>query len=226
MNYVTKATVINIIDHALDVKEYILKLENVRKYSPGSFVQLTLDSATASEVWPDSRTFSIASYEKGQMKFIIKNVGDYTNRIFTELTIGKECTIKYPFGDLFDKGLLWEKHLLIAGGVGISPYIGIIDYFSEHNTLNNLYLFYSAKQFKNLLYYDKLNKLLCDNMEIFITQEDNDKAHNRRIDIDDIKRLADMDTNIYVCGSKSFNEYYKKLLNKNGYKKIRMDEWE
>ena len=116
MNHVTQTEVIQVIKHSKDTREYVLELEKERKYNPGSFVQLTLDLVTASDIWPESRTFSIASYEKGVMKFIIKNVGSYTSRIFSELEVGKKCTIKYPFGDLFKKNQGMRSTYLLQVG--------------------------------------------------------------------------------------------------------------
>lgn len=55
------------------------------------------------------------------MNFIIKNAGKYTNRIFDDLNEGDKCTIKYPFGDLYNKNSIDEKHLFLAGGIGIRP---------------------------------------------------------------------------------------------------------
>ncbi len=226
MNHVTQAKVVQVIEHSKVIREYILELEKERKYNPGSFVQLTLDLVTASDIWPESRTFSIASYEKGIMKFIIKNVGFYTSRIFDELGVDDKCTIKYPFGDLFNKNFVNEKHLFIAGGVGITPYLSLIKYYELNNLLNNISLFYSAKYFKDLLHYEPLKNVLGENMEVFITREKCTGCHSKRISIENVKRIADKETNIYVCGSKSFNKDYKELLNENGYTKIYMDEWE
>lgn len=75
MNYVFQAEVIDVIEYKKDINEYILKLDKERKYSPGAFVQLALDIVSASDIWPESRTFNIASYQKGDMRFITKNVG-------------------------------------------------------------------------------------------------------------------------------------------------------
>ena len=36
--------------------------------------------------------------------------------IFEELKEGDKCTIKYPFGDLYIKNSVDEKHLFLAGG--------------------------------------------------------------------------------------------------------------
>lgn len=226
MNYVTQAEVIEVIEHSKDIREYVFRLEKERKYNPGSFVQLTLDLVTASDIWPDSRTFSIASYEKGLMRFIIKNVGSYTSRIFNELNIGERCTIKYPFGDLFNKKTENESHLFIAGGVGITPYFSLIKYFESKGLSKNIHLFYSVRFYDDLLHYESLENTLGKNMAVFVTREKIDNCYNCRISIDDINRVADKETNIYICGSKTFNSDYKELLIKNGYTKIYMDEWE
>jgi ferredoxin-NADP reductase len=226
MNYVTQAEVIGVIEHSKEIREYVLRLEKERKYNPGSFVQLTLDLVTASDIWPDSRTFSIASYEKGLMRFIIKNVGSYTSRIFNELNLGERCTIKYPFGDLFNKKTEYERHLFIAGGVGITPYFSLIKYFELKGLSKNIHLFYSVRFYDDLLHYESLKNTLGKNMEVFVTREKFDNCYNGRISIEDINRVANKETNIYICGSKTFNSDYKELLIKNGYTKIHMDEWE
>lgn len=226
MNYVTGAEVVEVIEHSDNIREYTVELEKERKYNPGSFVQLTLDRVTASDIWPDSRTFSIASYEKGIMRFIIKNVGSYTSRIFNELKVGSVCTIKYPFGDLFNKKVVNENHLFIAGGVGITPYLSLIKYYELNGLLQNISLFYSAKYFDDLLHYESLKSVLGERMEVFITRENCSNCHCKRIGTEDVNRKADKETNIYICGSKSFNQDYKDLLMKNGYSKIFMDEWD
>lgn len=226
MNHVTQAKVVQILEHKCNVREYVLELEITRKYNPGCFVQLSLDKVTASDIWPESRTFSIASYENGIMKFIIQNVGSYTSRIFSELNINSKCTIKYPFGNLFNKNFIKEKHLFIAGGLGITPYFSLVKYYQMSNLIENVTLFYSAKYFQDLIHYDYLKEILHENLKVFITRESISGFHNNRITLGDIESIADKETNVYICGSKSFNNEYKEMLTKNGYTKIHMDEWE
>ncbi len=52
-------------------------------------------------------------------------------------------------------------------------------------------------------------------MEVFITREKCSSCHNKHISLEDINRIADKDSNIYICGSKSFNQDYKEILMKN-----------
>lgn len=226
MSFVTQAEVIEIIKHNEYIREYILLLDKNYKYNPGSFAQLTLEVVTASDIWPDSRTFSIASYEGRLVKFIIKKTGQYTTRIFTELQVGSKCTIKYPFGDLFDVDNINDKQLFIASGIGITPYFSLIKYFEIVGKLNNITLFYSAQKSYDLLHLSELKGTLGKNVEFYITREKIDIYHNRRISLDDINRVADSNTSIYICGSKEFNRYFKELLESNGFMKLHLDEWE
>ena len=226
MNYVSQATVLDVIEHQVDLREYIIKLDQQRKYSPGSFVQLTLDMAHASSIWPESRTFSIASYQSDSMHFIIKNVGSYTSRIFSELNSGSRCTIKYPFGNLFDKKTIGEKHVMVAGGIGITPFFGMIDYFEQNDCLERLELIYSAKYKEDLLYWEKLQDQLKDHLHIHLTQESAANCIYRRIDINDILAVAGANDHVYICGSSEFNQTFKEQLNRKGFMNIHTDEWE
>ena len=115
---------------------------------------LSLDQVDASSIWPESRTFSIASFKEDKMRFFIKKQGKYTHRIFNELKVGSCCTVKFPFGGLFDRKTLDDTHIFLAGGVGITPYFGLIEYFERMERLENLYLLYSVKIPEHFLYLD------------------------------------------------------------------------
>ena len=226
MSYVGQAVVIEMLEHSAFVREYVIELEKERKYNPGSFVQLSLELVNASDIWPESRTFSIASYEKRAMRFIIKKSGSYTSKIFDELCVGKKCTVKYPFGDLFKKETVNEKHLFIAGGLGITPFLGIIQFMVANGYRDNASLLYSAKYFQDIIHYDILKSAFGEQMELFITREKIAGSHNHRISLDDIMRTTSVDSNVYICGSKEFIKYYSNLLNVYGFRKIHVDEWE
>ena len=228
MSYVVGATVVHVVDHAENVREYCLKLDKFRKYDAGSFVQLTLDQVTPSQVWPDSRTFSIASYSSEYITLIIQRVGYYTNRIFDELHIGSRCTLKYPFGDLFNKNQADDEHIFLAGGLGITPFLSLLDYFQQKEKLTNLHLLYSVKHTSDILYQDKLTSALRDRAQYFTTREPESCYNSRRINLQDILAVCGENRNphIYICGSKSFNDHYANILRSEGFNRIHMDEWE
>lgn len=209
-----------------NIREYILRVDKVKRYNPGSFVQLTLDQVSASEIWPDSRTFSIASWDNEKMRFIIKKSGEYTSRIFDEFKPGRLCTIKYPFGEMFDRTTIKERHLFLAGGVGITPFLGLGKFFAMNDLKENVSLLYSVKTMRELIHFDELKEIFGGRMSIHVTREMTHGWPNRRISINDVQKLADHDTNVYICGSKEFNLDFSYLLNQYKYTKVRMDEWE
>lgn len=226
MNYVSAAVVETVNEIIPNIREYILRVDRIKRYNPGSFIQLTLDQVSASEIWPESRTFSIASWSNEKMRFIIKRSGEYTSRIFNELKPGSHCTVKYPFGELFDRTTLKEKHLFLAGGVGITPFLGLGKFFAVNGLQANVSLLYSVKTMTELVHFDELQEIFENRMTLHVTREMVHGRPNRRISIADIQQFADQDTNVYVCGSKEFNKDFSETLSQNGYSKVRMDEWE
>lgn len=96
MATISKATVCEIKEYGQDIKEYILKLDKNNYFEPGSFLLLSLEEKEDYTKWPDSRNFSIASvYNKdAEIRLIIRKVGEYTTRIFNELTLYKACVVK------------------------------------------------------------------------------------------------------------------------------------
>jgi ferredoxin-NADP reductase len=224
MNFIVSAKIVNkryIFD---DVIELIVEPDKIRKFTPGSFVQLSLDNVSASERWPESRTFSIASYSSDFMRFLIKNQGVYTNKIISETQIGSTVTIKYPFGEMFNPKYLEHKNIMIAGGLGITPFLSMTQYFKSID-YKKMELFYSVKNENQFIDLDFF-KTNIDHLHLYTTQ-DNSSYINRRISINDIKdRNFSIDDHFYICGSKEFINYYKKELMNLGYFNIHIDEWE
>lgn len=229
MAIITNAVVEKVVNISDDIKEYILKPEKMIAYEPGQFLQLSLDIVDASDYWTESRTFSIASYGKDYLRLIIKKVGQYTTRIFNELSSGSVVAIKYAYGDFllpfdYDDGVV-----CIAGGTGISPILSFLDKLEEDGELDKIKLFYSAKTKSSLIDYERLcNILEKENLNFYITRENcNDEIINLgRINIEEISRNFNKNSYFYICGSNEFISYFKSKLEKLGFENIILDEWE
>ena len=229
MAIITNAVVEKVVNISDDIKEYILKPEKMIAYEPGQFLQLSLDIVDASDYWAESRTFSIASYGKDYLRLIIKKVGQYTTRIFNELSSGSVVTIKYAYGDFllpfdYDDGIV-----CIAGGTGISPILSFVDKLEEDGDIDKIKLFYSAKTKSSLIDFERLcNILEKENLHFYLTREKtNDKNINfGRINIEEISRNLNKNSYFYICGSNDFISYFKSNLEKLGFESIVLDEWE
>jgi NAD(P)H-flavin reductase len=222
---ITKCKVVFINEISINIKEYFLLPTDKINFEPGQFLQLALDPVDSS-IWPESRPFSIASYNRNDnlLRLIIRRTGKFTNRIFNSLLLNSIITIKLPYGDFippFDS----SKILCIAGGSGIAPFLSFIDYYKENQKLYNLYLFHSTKYNEELIDKSILINYLNDHYKAFLTQDFSYNSIKRRIRISDITNLVEKNTPIYVCGSKQFNSYFHDELLKANYQKILVDNW-
>lgn len=228
MQVVTQAEVLSIIDLTENIKEFVLKPEKYRRFEPGAFLQLSLDIISASDYWPDSRTFSIAcNYNKEKtIKLIIKKVGNYTSRIFNELIIGSTLTLKYSFSDMFLPEDDNKSNIVcIAGGTGIVPFFSFIEYLKEEDQIDRMKLYYSAKNEEEFLNFDFIKDELNKNVKFYCTQSETDLAINGRIKISDISNYSKQD-NFYICGSAEFIDYFSYKLSELGFENIHFDKWE
>lgn len=172
MAFVIQATVESVRTLRPDLREYILRPDKARPYPPGAFAQLSLEEVSASDIWPEARCFSIASIDRAQLRLIIQKVGSYTERIFETLEPGSRCTLKYPLGSMYERGRETESQLMLAGGVGITPFLSMIPYFAAQGRSAQLHLLYSEKKRSDCLYLNELLGWLGrDRLELFLTRE-------------------------------------------------------
>ncbi len=232
MQIVTKAKIISIKEYSNDLREYLIAPEKYKRYDAGTFLQLTLDDVTASDYWPESRTFSVASSYNNkdkQIKLIIRKVGKYTTKIFDELLVGKECTIKYSFGDMilpqFDES---GNIVCIAAGSGIAPFLSFVEELNENGSLDRLELYYTVRKEEDFISYNYLKENVNNkNLHLFCTDEKSSKGENRLMNIDDILSKENfLEKHYYICGSPEFITFFKEELTKKQVKKIYLDEWE
>jgi len=233
MQTVTKAEVLEIITYADDLKEFILKPEKYRRFDAGTFLQLTLEDVTASDRWPESRTFSMASaYNKKNktMRLLIRKVGNYTERIFNELKVGSTCTIKYDFGEMilpqFDSV---NPIICIAGGTGIAPFLSFVEELEREGELARIKVLYSVREESDFIGYDYLKKTLEDSqLTLFCTDKKSEKGLFRLMTDKDITKDLEEPSkaHYYICGSPEFITHFKENLIEQGIKNIYLDEWD
>lgn len=227
MPVVSLAKVMTVHSLSENIKEYLLLPEIKTNYEPGQFLQLSLDKIKASEPWRDSRTFSIASFqtERNWIRLVIKNVGEYTEKIFKEMQEGTVVTIKYAFGDFLLPYDGESKILCVAGGTGITPFLSFLDYLGKKGQLNRIRILYSVRNRDEAFYYEEIRNKIGNNIILFTTREQSGDSINRRIEFQDISDFSDTQTDVYICGSEDFNCSMNDILQKEGYQNIHLDEW-
>jgi predicted ferric reductase len=126
-----------------DIVELLLvPVENQLLYSSGQFVFMEIkDSLFSNEAHP----FSIASSSKEKsLRLIIKNLGDYTSQI-NLLKEGVTVNLEGPYGHFSTKFYMSNEFIWIAGGIGITPFIGMANDLNEEQKAD-LYYSFSKKE--------------------------------------------------------------------------------
>jgi predicted ferric reductase len=100
----------------------LLALAEKMVYSPGQFVFFKFNNKKIGE---EEHPFSISSNPADKfLQIIVKNLGDFTARL-KQLEVGTKVTIDGPYGKFSYKNAHHKKQIWIAGGIGITPFLGM-----------------------------------------------------------------------------------------------------
>ena len=117
------STVTKIIRHT-DI-EYTFRMTFEGDVKPGQFFEVSIPKYGEAPI-------SVSGIGPGTVDLTIRKVGRVTNRIFENYE-GNTLLMRGPYGNGFDLEQYKGKELfIIAGGTGLSPVKGIVDYFSKH----------------------------------------------------------------------------------------------
>jgi len=228
---VSRAVVQSVRVHADDVREFRLLPDKRAPFEAGQFLQLTLGTVTASDFWPESRTFSIASFQAPDrtLRLFIKRAGAYTSRIFEELVPGAACTVKYAYGEFTMPAFEEDSAIVcVAGGTGVAPFLAFFDQLQAQGRLDRLTLFHSVRTLSEAVDRERLEDALGpDRYRVFLTRETRPGATCRRLAAPDLlsERSDDPGRHFYLCGSPAFSASFRDLLEAAGEKNVHTEDW-
>ena len=117
------STIKNVVKHT-DL-EYTFSMEFKGDVRPGQFFEVSLPKYGEAPI-------SVSGIGEDTVDFTIRRVGKVTNEIF-ENYVGDPLYIRGPYGNGFDVDNYKGKEIvIIAGGTGLSPVRGVVNYFAEH----------------------------------------------------------------------------------------------
>lgn len=118
------------LSEILDVKkhteiEYTFRMSYQGEVKPGQFFEVSIPKFGEAPI-------SVSGIGEGYVELTIRKVGKVTNEIF-ERYQGDKLFLRGPYGNGFDVEQYTGKEVvIIAGGTGVSPVRGVIEYFSNH----------------------------------------------------------------------------------------------
>ncbi|CAH1578131.1 ferredoxin reductase family protein [Vibrio rotiferianus] len=92
----------------------------------------------------DAHPFTIvSSTESSELRFLIKELGDFTTGLYERVKAGDAVMVEGPYGRLafdLDKPQIW-----IAGGVGIASFFAALEALKTQARISNVHLFYCTR---------------------------------------------------------------------------------
>jgi ferredoxin-NADP reductase len=179
------------------------------------------------------RCFSLVTSptQRGAVKIAMTLQGDFTKAAAT-LAIGQEVTLRGPFGD-FTLEPEASGHVMIAGGIGITPLLSMLRYATDRGVKLPLTLLYGCRSQDDVSFLPEFDELCRLNPRLAvvyaITSGPVDKLAGRQvvsgyIDRDLLKKAGQRQgpgAEFYICGPPKFmtamNETLEELGVGSGY---------
>lgn len=127
------------------------------RFRPGQFGWLTLWGSPFKITGHPFSFSSSAEVDDGSVAMTIRNLGDFTSAI-AQVPVGHRIYLDGPYG-AFTIGNPADMHVLIAGGIGITPMVSMIRTLADRGDKRPLILLYGSKDWESITFREELDAL-------------------------------------------------------------------
>jgi len=147
--------------------EYTFRMTYEGAVKPGQFFEVSIPKYGEAPI-------SVSGIGDGTVDLTIRKVGKVTDEVF-EHYAGDRLFLRGPYGNGFDVDNYRNRELVvIAGGTGLSPVRGVVEYFSEHpEEVNGMTLVAGFKSPKDILFLEDFARWK-KSMEVILTVDCSD----------------------------------------------------
>ena len=154
--------------------EYTFRLTYEGAVKPGQFFEVSIPKYGEAPI-------SVCGINDGTVDLTIRRVGKVTNEVF-EHYAGDKLFLRGPYGNGFDVENYKNKELVIvAGGTGLSPVRGVVDYFAEHpQEVKGLTLIAGFKTPQDILFLEDFARWE-EKMDVILTVDQAEESATCRV---------------------------------------------
>lgn len=144
-------------------------------FAAGQYVRITLDHL----LYPDNkgafRDFSISSSPKNhnQISVVFRNTGSGFKKTLLEMPLGESVSMRGPYGLMELPGDTTQDIVLVAGGIGITPFLSMMQYASESGYKGHIRLIYVNEERSNAIHTLKIDDLCIRNKNFSVIYKKN-----------------------------------------------------
>lgn len=184
-----------------DVKQFIVTCPEGFDFEPGQGVELAVDQKGWVE---EGRPFTPTS-PRGTpvLEFIIKVYPEHdgVTRKLHAAAPGDALRMSEPFGTIAYQG----PGVFLAGGAGLTPFLGILRQIGDRGELDRCSLLFSNRTPADVIAERELRHLLGDRCHLTCTREAGPGYDSRRMDRAYLEEIIDdIEQPFYVCGPPGF----------------------
>ena len=189
------------------------------RFEPGQFAFLSMKQSGLRE--PHPFTIASAGHPDRHVSFVIRALGDYTQKLLAEAVVGMHAEVYAPWGH-FKRLPSSRREIWIAGGVGISPFIAWLrspeaDGFGKATLF---YLYTPGREFPDI---DSLAGLARGRGVEFIPVPEGPLAPAFVHRFGEIVREAGPDgVEVSLCGPKGLRQQVRQRMRENGIPSSRL----
>jgi predicted ferric reductase len=128
------------------------------RFSPGQFGWLTVFGGPFKITGHPFSFSSSADATDGRVEMTIRNLGDFTSTIGT-VPVGQRVYLDGPYGAFTLDRNPADMHVLIAGGVGVTPMMSILRTFADRGDRRPVILLYGSRDWDSITFREELKAL-------------------------------------------------------------------
>jgi len=162
------------------------------------------------------KSYTISSSPNDELvRITIKRQGAVSSALI-EMGVGQKVSFEGPYGVFYPEENMKDV-VMLAGGIGITPFVSVIKDHHDSKKDTKFILLYSNKTKSDATFAKKLTEIENNNNNlktIYFTTQDKTGDENSRISADLVqKHVPDIqDKKFYICGSISFVRDVWKML--------------
>ena len=127
------------------------------RFTPGQFGWLTLWGSPFKITGHPFSFSSSAQAGDGRVEMTIRNLGDFTSAI-SSVSVGQRVYLDGPYG-AFTIGKPADMHVLVAGGIGVTPMMSMIRTLADLGDTRPVILLYGSKDWESITFREELEEL-------------------------------------------------------------------
>lgn len=133
-------------------------------FKAGQFIDITLLDPAETDAEGNTRGFSIASAPQEETLMVATRMRDTAfKRVLKTMPLGTAAKIEGPFGNLTLHNNATRPAVLLAGGIGITPFRSILFRAAKEKLPHRIFLFYSNRRPEDTPFLEALQALEKEN---------------------------------------------------------------